>query len=583
MADNFSLKAILSAVDNLSPVLKGVQGVAKSTRKYLGDLGGSVNALTAKFGVPLGILSTIAAGFGVAAIKKAVVDFADLGEEVMKGAVKAGMSNAEYQKMKYVFDQAGVSIESMQGSMGKLNKNLGNAGKGKNDDLVQLLKVLHIPLRNANGQIRTASDLLPQLSEAFVKNKDPVKQAAIGTALFGKSWAEMAPMLNEGSEGMARSLARFDKLKGVIGDDDLKGAKEFGDQLKDLSFVTKGFQMTIAKELVPVLSPMLEDFIQWAAVNKKLIGSEVKKVVQQLVAAVKSVDWGAFVAGVGKAFDGIGRFVEMCGGLRNVLIGLAVIMNAQTIMAILGIGGAVGRLGIALLPLIGTLGTLTLAAWPFLLVAALLAGAAYLIYRNWDAVGPFLGQIWERIKATAEIAWNALRFLFSWSPLGIIVNNWGAITAWAGLFWQNLTALVQAGVALIGGVLQSWGVLDMVKAVWEPVVAFFRGVWDYVGGIVSSVVNAAGKVTNALGSAAQAQFGAGASNQAFGPRLDGPGASLASAMPLTAPATQVGGSVSIDFKNAPPGMTVAPAQASNPRVPISTNVGYRTLGNDMGF
>src|SRR5215469_14515310 len=98
MADSYSLKAILSAVDHLSPVLKGVQGVAKSTKKYLGDLGSTLNSVTSKFGIPLGIVSTIAAGFGVAAIKKAVVDFADLGEEVQKGALKAGMSNAEYQK-----------------------------------------------------------------------------------------------------------------------------------------------------------------------------------------------------------------------------------------------------------------------------------------------------------------------------------------------------------------------------------------------------------------------------------------------------------------------------------------------------
>lgn len=606
MANSYELKAILSAVDKLSPVLKSVQGVAKTTRKYLGDVGSSINGLTSKFGMPLGILSTIAAGFGIAAIKKAVVDFTDLGEEVQKGAYKAGMSNGEYQRMKYVMEQAGLPVETLQMSMGKLNKNIGSAASGKNKDLASLFKTLHIPLRNVNGQLRNGADMLPQLADAFVKNNDPVRQAAIGTALFGKAYQEMLPLLNEGSTGIEKSLARFAKLKGVISDDDLKGAKDFGDQLKDLSFVTKGFQMTIAKELVPVLAPMVENFIQWAAVNKKLIGSEVKKVVQELVAAVKSVDWGIFVQGVKETVASIGGAISFVGGLKNALIVLALIMNAQTIMAIFGLGGAIGRLGLAaggavltaLRTLYGvmaagqvviagmsvSLGSIALAALPFIAVAAVIAGAAYLVYRNWDVIGTMFGRLWEGIKATAIVAWNVLRFLFSWSPLGIVVNNWGAITAWLGVFWDGVSAVVSSGISLLGGLLMSWKPLQWVMAAWDPVVSFFQGVWRTIGGIIGPILNAAGRVASALGGAIGERFGTNATAQAFGPRLDGPqSTSLAGNVNLNAPQTNVGGSLVVSFKDAPPGMRVEQARPNNPRVPISADVGYRTLGTGSAF
>jgi hypothetical protein len=608
MADSYTLKAILSAVDKLSPVLKGVQGVAKTTRKYLGDVGTSINSLTSKFGMPLGILSTIAAGFGVAAIKKAVVAFADLGEEVQKGAFKAGMSNAEFQRMKYVAEQAGMPVELLGMSMGKLNKNLGSAGMGKNDNLVQLFKALHIPMRDANGLMRNGADLLPQLADAFVKNKDPVKQAAMGTALFGKAYQEMLPMLNEGSEGIEKSLARFSKLKGVISDEDLKGAKDFGDQLKDLSFVTKGFQMTIAKELVPVLSPLLESFIQWAAVNKKLIGNEVKKVVKDLVVALKQVDWKAFLNGIRGVFDSVGWLIDKVGGLRNALIILALIMNAQTIMAVFGLVGAFGRLGLAIVGLafripivasvLGMIGTTLLAAGraalmfgralllsPLGIVLAI-AAAAYLIYRNWDTLKSWFATFVGWLSGQ----WSSL--VDSASELGAsvtarIVGAWDTVKSWFGGWFDGMDERLKAVVLWC---IPFYGVAKTIIDNWEPLKTWFTTLFDWLGEKLSWVTGVAKGIAAAVGAA----FGSGtpgeASTQAA-TSMGGPGAAGSPSGPLGSGAynlgasstANVGGSLTVNFKNAPPGMSLDQVAATNPRVPINANVGFRTLGNDMGF
>lgn len=596
MADAYTLKAILSAVDKLSPVLKTVQAQTQVARKYIGDLGGSINGLASKFGVGAGLFAGIAAGFGIGAIKKAVVAYTDLGEEVIKGAYKAGMSTDQYQRMKYVAEQAGVQMDVLGLSMGKLNKNIGAAAMGKNDSLVDLFKQLKIPLRDASGQIRNAADLLPSLAQAFTKNQDPVKQAALGTALFGKAYQEMLPFLNEGAEGIEKNLARFAKLKGVVSRDDLDGAKDFGDKLKDLGIVTKGFQMTIASQLVPVLSPMVEQFVMWAAANKKLIGAEVKKIVQDLVAAVKSVNWVAFLQGIRSTMQAIGGFVDRAGGLRNVLIGLAVVMNASTIMSVVGLAGAFGRLtlaaggglisslarlipllrGLSLAGLAGSLGGVLAVAWPIVAVVAAVAGAAYLVWRNWDVVGPALASIWEGMKSAATVAWNVIRFLFSWSPLGVVVNNWGAITGWLGVFWQGLKNVVATGIAGVGAILQSWGVLDAVKAVWDPVVEFFKGVWNVIGNIVGPIIEAGYAIGRTVRGLVNDQFGEGASQQAYGPRFDGP-AMLNSGPPLAlnGPAQTSTSKVEVSFKDAPPGMRVEQTKTDSARTTVNTNVGYR--------
>lgn len=604
MADSYMLKAIISAVDKLTPTLKVIQTQSAVARKYIGDLGKSVNGLASSFGVGAGILAGVAAGFGIGAIRKAVVGFAEVGEEVIKGARKAGMSTAEFQRMKYVAEQAGVPVDLLTASMGKLNKNMGAAAMGKDKNLAGLLTALKIPLRDTNGQVRRAADLLPQLADAFVKNDDPIKQAAMGTALFGKAYQDMLPFLNEGSDGINQSLARFAKLKGVIGEDDLKGAKEFGDRLADLSFITKGFQNTIAAQLVPVLSPLVDKLVLWAAANKKLIGAEVKQITQDLIALVTRVDWAGFLQGVRSTMSGITGFVESVGGLRNVLIGLVLYMNATTIASVIGLAGAFGRLALVaggsllgglarLLPVLratalaamislpslgASLAAAALAAAPFVLAIAAVAGAAYLVWRNWDVVGPALAKVWDGIKVAGTYAFNALRLIWSWTPLGIVVNNWGAITGWLGVFWGQLRDVVGAGLALIDGLLQNWGVYDVLRAVWEPIVEFFRGVWDRIGSIVSTIARAAVAVGRGIGGFLDNNLGERASQQAFGPRFDGPGASPLLAqtpLALNGGAAQVGGAVVVSFKDAPPGMQIEQIKSDNSRVPIRTDVGHR--------
>lgn len=530
MADSYSLKAILSAVDGISPVLKNMQNVAKGARKYLGDVGTSLNGLTSKLGIPLGIVSAIGAGFGLMAIKKAVVDFADLGEAVLKGAFKAGAGTDEYQRLKYVFDQAGVSAEVMEGSMGKLNKRLSDAASGKNKDLEQLLKTLNIPLRGVNGQVRAGVELLPQLADAFVKNKDPIKQAAMGNALFSKSFAEMLPMLNEGGEGIEKSLARFAKLKGVISEDDLKGAKAFGDQLKDLNFVTKGFQMTIAKELVPVLGPVIESFIQWAAVNKKLIAGEVKKVVQGLVDAIKQIDWAAFIKGVKDTVASIGGFIDWIGGAKNALIALFVVMNVQSIVAIIGLIGSLGRLGLA-----------------------------------------FMGVAGKAAAATLEMGW----FAASQASVGTaLTGSLASAAKSAGLIAAAGLIGYAIGSVIYSTLLEDTRIADWIGSIPTRVAAFFgsadaqrtldnnAAVERMLAGQKPLIDPAAAIGRSPAQSAAPGALGSGSFNI------------------NAAPTANLSGKVDIDFKNAPPGMTVTQAKSNGPRVAMNTNVGYRTVGTE---
>lgn len=346
MADNWQLKAVISAnAESMLKALKAVNVATKDTRKYLADVATASGKLSGHLGLPFAAIGAALGGLSIMSVKSAVVGFTEMGEAVQKGALKAGMSVEQYQRMRYVAEQSGTSIEAMETSLSKLNRTAGDAAAGKNKSVAGLMQHLGISVRDTNGQLRSGIDLLPELADAFKRNESPVARARMGMALFGKNYAEILPLLAEGSEGISDNLARFDRIKGVLSAGDIKAAKELGDSFNDVNLVMKGFQGIVARELIPVIKPLVDGLVQWWVVNKKLVSSEVNKMAKELAEYIRSIDFKAVIQGVGDFFRSLGGLVDIVGGAKNALIGLVVFMNLQTILAFFGLAGAVAKVG----------------------------------------------------------------------------------------------------------------------------------------------------------------------------------------------------------------------------------------------
>lgn len=295
-------------------------------------------------GLPLTMVSAAAAGFSAVKIKEAVVAYADMGEEIQKGALRAGMSVQQYQRMKYVAEQSGVAMEGMEASLSKLNKNLGETAAGKNKNLAGLFGRLHLSVRDANGQVKSAIDLLPALSDAFQRNENPAIRARMGMALFGKGYAEILPLLSDGSKEISENINRLNRIKGVFGPEEVNGARELGKSFKDLQLVSKGFQMTIAKELAPVIRPLVDDLVKWWAANKKIVASQVGRMAKDFANWIKGIDFKKLKDDAKSFAHNVGRLVSMLGGAKNALIGILMIKNIQTIAAFASLIGSTARL-----------------------------------------------------------------------------------------------------------------------------------------------------------------------------------------------------------------------------------------------
>ncbi len=346
--DNWQLKAILSAVDKMTPVLKNVSTAARSTRKYLADVGSSSMKLAQQVGVPLGLLSGAAGALSVAGLKKVVTDFTDATSQVSDKSKSLSMATDEFQRMGFMAKMSGTDVDGMGASLSILNKRIAEAAAGKNKELAGLLSRAGISMRDANGQLRSGMDLLPEVADLFQKNGNAAVQARMGNALYGKSWQTMSPLLSDGSEGIKRLTNRYRELGLGIEENAVQAGEAFGDQLDENRAVINSYSYAIGAKLIPVLSPLLEKFTMWAVANRELIATNVSKFLADMAQSLANVDWSGMIQGIGDIVNGIKSFVDWMGGAKNALIALVLVMNAQAIVATIALAGSIGRLGIFL-------------------------------------------------------------------------------------------------------------------------------------------------------------------------------------------------------------------------------------------
>lgn len=560
MADKFELKAILSAVDRMSPALMSIARAAKRTRKYLLDVGTATGKLSGSLGMPA-LGAGLLGGLSLVEIKNSIIGITEYAEEIKKAGFVTGQTTDDLQRLKYVAQQSGVSFESLVDGLGKLNKNLGMASTGGAPELTSLMKHLGINMRDANGQLRLGADMLPELAKFFKLNTNAVVQSRMGVALFGKSYKEILPLLMEGGDGIAKSFARFKQIGNIISAKDIDAAKEFGDQLSDVAMVTKGVGFSIAKELIPVLSPLVEDFIQWAAANKRVIGSKVKEFVAGLVVELKSYDWAGFIQSVKDIAGGFGWMVDKIGGAKNALILFAIVMNANAIMATISLIGAIGRLGLAFLGMAAeaylagntsALAFIRIAATALYIAGPI--GAASAAF-SWF-VGIFTGGSGLITGALAMIrgAWGALGAAMLANPLGIIL---GLATA-AMLIYQN----------------------------WDTLKKWFYDFFDWFGEKVASVmaffgsndakmaleVNKTHK--SVMENVDASDFKKSQTSTSARGESDRP-----TSLMLQQQNQRVGGEITVNFANAPQGMRVEQSRSDGP-LQLNANVGYRGFALD---
>ncbi|WP_183025671.1 hypothetical protein [Variovorax sp. UMC13] len=204
-----------------------------------------------------GVGSALGAGL-VVAQGRGLIDMLDGLDDMSE---KTGISVEKLSELRYAGEVAGTPIEALSGGFSRLAKMMGEAAGG-NKEAVSTFKALGVEFKNADGTLRSTDDVLGDLADRFATYEDGAAKATLAQKIFGKSGAEMLPLLNLGRKGIADLRTEAEQLGAIYGGALAKEAADFNDNLKRLELASQAAAISIGGPLLKSLSGLLNQYIE---------------------------------------------------------------------------------------------------------------------------------------------------------------------------------------------------------------------------------------------------------------------------------------------------------------------------------
>ena len=217
-------KGAEDSVSRVNNALKGLQ-----------DASSNLNGLMGNLGVGLSLA-------GVGTFIKNGIDAADALNDMSD---RTGIAIEKLAGFQLVTKLADTDMQSFASAANKLSINI-----GKNSEEFAKLGIT----------AKDPADAFLQLSEVFSSIEDPQTRAAFGAAALGKSYAEMAPLLQMGSDKIRELVDQGIQQSGITKEQAAEAGK-FNDQLDILSQRASYAAMSLSGPLVEGLNAVGEAFI----------------------------------------------------------------------------------------------------------------------------------------------------------------------------------------------------------------------------------------------------------------------------------------------------------------------------------
>jgi hypothetical protein len=445
-----AIGAISTKAAATTGALKGLTGAA--------GMGGLSGALTT--------LTPLLSAAGLMTMAKGAIDAADNMNDL---SMKTGVTVEALSQFQQAAGKSGTSIDAVGAAMAKLGKGMmGNTGPA-----VDAMRQLGISSVDAAGKIKGIDQVMLEVADKFQTMPDGAAKTTLAMQLFGKSGADMVPMLNMGSEAIKA-------LGGTMSGEFAKNADTFNEKMVDVQAGLTRIAVELATALMPALGALTDGVI--VLVNAF---SSLPTPLQNLIA--------------------------LAGGLALVLLPL-VSTFAQLALAIGGAGG----LSAAFAALAGAMGAIipfftglaaTIAGfltWPVLLVAALVAaGVAIFVFR--DEIAEFFSSVGQMMADWVASLWE-------WGePIREFwVGLWGEIgdagqASWDFILsgWTALSGALSDGFEAVGDLFSTF-IYEPIANTWEAVMetskAAINGLLEWATEALNSIINMVNNVIRSINS-----------------------------------------------------------------------------------
>ncbi|MDM1658774.1 phage tail tape measure protein [Escherichia coli] len=582
----FELKALITGVDKLSPALSSMQKKIKGFQKgikssgladfSMGDLIGG-GAFAAPF--IAGAKAAIDFESQMADVRK-VVDFdtpqqfSEMSEDILKMSDRLPMAANDIAKLVAAGGQAGIAREDLKQFAEDALK-MGVAFDQSADQSGEMMAKWRTSFKMTQGEVVSLADKINYLSNNGAASAQQISDivtrigplgevagiasgqiAALGATLAGVGVEqEIAATgiknfmlaITGGSKQQQEAFQFLGFNSKKLASDMQKDAQ--GTMLKVLESISKldkarqpkALNVLFGKESIGAIAPLLTNLdllkknFNMVGDASQYTGSMQKEYEARAATTANQLQLlrnQATHAGVALGNALLPQINASAAGLMPLIQKATDFVSRNPAMVRALLGAAAGfvalRVAVAGASMALKIMSFVASASPIGLIIRGIALAAGVLIANWDVVGPFFKEMWGSIKPYFEAGWELFKTVFAWTPMGMIINNWGPVVQWFQDMWDKLKPIIE----------------------W-----FTDGASDTV-----AAANAA-----QWGAGGYGAYGTGVASSGYNPYQIKQGT-----------ATQPKGSITVEFKGAPQGMSVTDSRSSG--IDVIHDVGYTRIG-----
>lgn len=217
---------------------KGTKRATKEVGTFEKNMSRASNAVKGAF---VGMLGAFAVDQIVSATKASLDYAGSLGEV----AQQLGVNTNALQSYRFIASQVGIEQDDMDKGLAKLSRTIGAAAQG-NKSATALFEKLGISIRDSNGHVKAAEDILPQVADAYNRLGSEAEKSALASDVFGsKLGSKLNPALALGSKGIADMAREANELGLILTEEMIENADTASDTITKLSNAIK-MQFTAA-------------------------------------------------------------------------------------------------------------------------------------------------------------------------------------------------------------------------------------------------------------------------------------------------------------------------------------------------
>lgn len=395
-------------------------------------------------------------------------------------AASMGVSIEDLSAAMAILSNKGLEASTIGTSLRSTMLNLVNPPKEAADALTQL-GLSAADFSDSNGSFIGIQKSVEKLNNAM-KDLTPTQKSVYAQMIAGKEASTgLVDLINTDASAYKDMVDSISNSNGSSEEAYLKMQNTLKGSVDALMSSIEALGISFGSAMAPS--------IRSAAAALKTVAD----VFTNMSPAMKSI-----IIGIGEAIVGFtglafatskvltisGTIVKTYGDIGAVLHGNT-IRNKALQAAVTGTLKAFRLLRVAGVALMGPLGLVVLA----------IAGAAYLIYRNWNKIGPFFAKIWETIKGAFAGVVNAImptiqRLQEAWNTMTAAFNRgggtlFGVLNALSNLIVGVLGGVAYAAIVALATVLTGalTTALEIVGAAVNTAIGVFTGLIEFITGV----------------------------------------------------------------------------------------------------